>query len=111
MKIKGLKEKTINKDKLENDKNKLQEEQKLLENDVKQYNIINENITIDLPELNQEKIDIGKKILNQKENLEPFEKIIKELEDVPNLLKEIREKMNLAQANFNAYGTAVFVMS
>ncbi len=41
--------------------------------------------------------------MNQKENLEPFEKIIKELEDVPNLLKEIREKMNLTQDNFNAY--------
>ncbi len=102
-KIKGLKEKTINKDKLENDKKNLQEEQKLLENDVKQYNIINENITIDLPELNQEKIDIEKKILNQKKNLEPFEKIIKELKDVPNLLKDIRNKMNSTQEKYNSY--------
>jgi exonuclease SbcC len=103
VKIKGLKEKTINKEKLENDKKNLQEEQKHLEKDVKQYNIINENIIIDLPELNQEKIDIEKKILNQKDNLEPFEKIIKDLEDVPNLLKDIRNKMNLTHDKYNAY--------
>ncbi|MHA1563279.1 MAG: hypothetical protein ACTSPA_14275, partial [Promethearchaeota archaeon] len=102
-KIKDLKKNTSNKEKLENDKKNLQEEQKLLENDVKQYNIINENVTIDLPELNKEKIVIEKKILNQKENLEPFEKKIKELEDVPNLLKDIRNKMNSTQDKYNAY--------
>ena len=102
-KIKDLKEKTINKNKLEDNKKNLQEDQKLLENDVKQYNIISESITKDLPELNQEKADIEEKILNLNKNLEPFENKIKQLEDVPNLLKEIRNKMNSTQEKFNAY--------
>lgn len=110
VKINDLKENTSNKEKLEIHKNNLQEEQNILENDVKQYNIINENITKDLPELNQEKAEIEIEIVKSNKILEPFENQIKELVEVPNLLKEVRKNMNSRQDNFYAYKENVKTM-
>ena len=101
--VKNLEAKTINKKKLEIEEKELQNEQTLLEKDVKQYNIIKEKITKELPKLNHAKGKFEKEIFELKRKIQPFKKEIKNLENIPNELEQIQQKMNVTLKNYNLY--------